>query len=122
MNTNMSSRLDSWLRRLYKPRPLLLLVALASAGVSAEQVNGVNLPDGATKVGEDRYKVRDDFKGTMKHYQAAYPPGAYPRKVVVNQPGIKAVHISNPSGKGWDGLNVYEANDEVRIFVVRSKK
>jgi Na+-transporting NADH:ubiquinone oxidoreductase subunit NqrC len=29
------------------------------------------------------------------------------------------VHIANPSGKGqWEGLNIYEANDEVRIYVV----
>lgn len=118
----LRSRLDRWFRDLYKPRPLLLVVALASTGVSAEQVGGVNLPDGAAKVGEDRYKSRDDFKGTMKHYQSVYPPGSFPRKVIVNQPGIKAVHISNPSGKGWEGLNIYEANDEVRIYVVRSKK
>jgi hypothetical protein len=43
----------------------------------------------------------------------------FPRKPVVNQPGVKAVHISNPSGRGaWEGLNIYEANDEVRIYVV----
>ena len=36
----------------------------------------------------------------------------------MNQPGVKAVHITNPGGKGWEGLNVYEANDEVRVYVV----
>ena len=49
----------------------------------------------------------------------ALPATQYPRKSIVNQPGVKAVHIANPSGKGaWEGLNVYEANDEVRIYVV----
>ena len=28
------------------------------------------------------------------------------------------MHITNPGGKGWAGLNVYEANDEVRVYVV----
>ncbi len=116
----MRSRLDSGLRHLYKPRPLLLVVALASAGVHAENMGGVNLPDEAVKVGENRYRVKGDFKGTLKHYQAAYPPGAYPRRHIVNQPGVKAVHIVNPSGKGFEGINIYEANDEVRIYVVRS--
>ena len=36
----------------------------------------------------------------------------------MNQPGVKAFHIANPSGKGWEGINVYETNDEVRVFVV----
>jgi hypothetical protein len=111
--------LDSWVRHLYKPRPLLLVVALASAGVHAENVGGVNLPDGAVKVGENRYRVKDDFKGTLKYYQGVYPPAAYPRRPVVNQPGVKAVHIVNPSGKGFEGINIYEANDEVRVFIVR---
>ena len=31
---------------------------------------------------------------------------------------MKAVHIVNPSGKKFEGLNIYEANDEVRIYIV----
>ena len=42
----------------------------------------------------------------------------------MNQPGIKAVHITNPEAKpgGWDGLNVYELRGETRVFVLVSPK
>lgn len=80
---------------------------------------GAQLPDGARKVAEHRYKSATDFEGTLKYYKNVYPVSTYPRKAVVNQPGVKALHIPNTSGKGgWEGLNIYEANDEVRIYVV----
>jgi hypothetical protein len=54
----------------------------------------------------------------MKYYRSVYPVNAYPRRSIVNQPGVKAVHIVNPSGKNFEGLNIYEANEEVRIYIV----
>lgn len=102
-----------------KHASLITLAALISNAALASNEGGVNLPDGARKVAENRYKSPSDFEYTMKHYKSAYPPQQYPRKDIVNQPGIKAVHIVNPSGKGWEGLNIYETNDEVRIYVVR---
>lgn len=95
---------------------LLVLVALSAWG---EKELGAQLPDGARKVAEHRYKSSTDFEGTLKYYKNVYPASSYPRKSVMNQPGVKAVHIPNTSGKGgWQGLNIYEANDEVRIYVV----
>ncbi|MFO0599405.1 MAG: hypothetical protein U0228_29125 [Myxococcaceae bacterium] len=93
---------------------------VGSAGWAwAESELGAQLPDGARKVAEHRYKSSTDFEGTMKFYKNAYPATSYPRKNIVNQPGVKALHIPNTSGKGgWEGLNIYEANDEVRIYVV----
>ena len=85
---------------------------------AAEVVSGVQLPDGAEKVGENRYRAPGDYEATLKFFRTVYPPGQYPRKTIVNQPGVKAIHISNPSGKKFMGLNIYEANDEVRIFVI----
>ncbi|MCA3015843.1 MAG: hypothetical protein INH41_25935 [Myxococcaceae bacterium] len=75
------------------------------------------MPDNARQVGEHRYKSPIDWEGTLKYYKKVYSPSTW--RSVINQPGVKAVHIPNPSGKGeWLGLNVYEANDEVRIYVV----
>lgn len=99
----------------------LLVVAMAFAipAFAGETELGAVLPDGARKVAEHRFKSSTDFEGTLKFYKNTYPATAYPRKSVVNQPGVKAIHIANPSGKGgWEGLNIYEANDEVRIYVV----
>ena len=77
------------------------------------------LPDSAHKVAENRYKAVGDWDSVLKFYKTALPNTLYPRKPIVNQPGIKAQHIANPSGKGgWEGLNIYETNDEVRIYVV----
>ena len=116
--------LDTLRRRLYKARALAVaaVVGLAPVVAVAEVVGGVQLPDGVQKVGENRYRAREDFERLMKYYRSVYPPDRYPRKSIVNQPGIKAVHIANPSGKNFEGLNIYEANDEVRIYIVRSKQ
>ena len=92
---------------------------LLMAGVArAELVDGVQLPDKASKVGERRYRIPQDWEATTKYFRTVYPVASYPRRSIANQPGIKAMHIANPGGKGWAGLNVYEANDEVRVFVV----
>jgi hypothetical protein len=95
-----------------------LVVICVGTAAGAEMVHGAHIPDGAQKVGENRYRAKEDFEGTLKHYKAVYPPNAYPRKMIVNQPGVKAIHIVNPSGKNFEGLNIYQANDEVRIYIV----
>lgn len=105
--------------RFYKARPFgAAVVALWAVAAGAETINGAQLPDGVQKVGENRYRAPRDFDGTMTYYRSVYPVSAYPRKSIVNQPGVKAVHIVNPSGKNFEGLNIYEANDEVRIYIV----
>lgn len=94
----------------------LLAVAPAWAG---ETELGAVLPDGARRVAEHRFRAPSDFDGTLKFYKTTYPVAQYPRKSVMNQPGVKAIHIANASGRGgWEGLNIYEANEEVRIYVV----
>jgi hypothetical protein len=115
----MIRALDRLKGHFYKARPFgAAVVALWVGAAGAETVSGAQLPDGAQKVGENRYRAPRDFEGTMTYYKSVYPVSAYPRKSVVNQPGVKAVHIVNPSGKNFEGLNIYEANDEVRIYIV----
>ena len=93
----------------------VLVLALGRAALA----EGPQLPDGAKKVAEHRYRVSTDLEATLKYFKAVYSPEKFPRKQLVNQPGIHAIHLANPSGKdGWEGLNIYEANGEVRIFVV----
>ncbi len=100
-------------------RALITGLSLLAVSAWAETELGAQLPDGARKVAEHRYKSSTDWEGTWKYYKNVYPASSYPRKDVVNQPGVKAMHIVNTSGKGgWEGLNIYEANDEVRIYVV----
>ncbi|GEJ57868.1 hypothetical protein AMYX_26090 [Anaeromyxobacter diazotrophicus] len=96
----------------------------AAAAARAERVAGAALPDEARPVEANRYRVEKSYEETLKFYKAVYPPGRYPRKAIVNQPGVKAVHIVNPESKpgGWEGLNVYELNGETRVFVLVSPK
>ncbi len=94
---------------------LLLFAATIARG---ETVHGAQLPAGAQKVGENRYRAAEDFDGVLKYYKTVYPTAAYPRKPIVNRPDVKAVHIANPSMKNFEGLNIYVANDEVRIYVI----
>jgi hypothetical protein len=101
-------------------RLTLALLLVAAPAAFADSDLGATLPDNARQVGEHRYKSPSDWEGTMKFYKKVYSPSTW--RNVINQPGVKAVHIPNPSGKGeWLGLNVYEANEEVRIYVVPSE-
>jgi hypothetical protein len=98
-------------------KALWIAGVLASSAAFAADI-GV-LPDSAHKVAENRYKAVGDWDAVLKFYKTALPNSQYPRKPIVNQPGIKAQHIVNPGGRGgWEGLNIYETNDEVRIYVV----
>ncbi len=105
----------------YKPRSawgLAVAVVLMAGVAKADLLDGVQLPDKSSKVGERRYRVPQDWENTLKYFKTVYPTATYPRRSIVNQPGVKAIHITNPSGKSWAGLNVYEANEEVRVYVV----
>jgi len=115
----MASWIDSLRTALYKS-PLFWAAALllVSASARGELIHGAQLPDGAQKVGENRYRAKEDFDAVIKYYKSVYPPAAYPRKTIVNRPEVKAVHITNPSMKNFEGLNIYVANDEVRIYVL----
>lgn len=122
----MVGRLDRGRTGFYmRPAFWACFCMLWGAGVARaekDSATGAQLPDGAEKVGENRYRVREDFEGTLKYYRSVYPVGTHPRRMIVNQPGIKAVHIENPSGRNFAGLNVYQTNDEVRIYIVPLEK
>ena len=95
-----------------------------AAAAQAERVAGAALPDEARAVEPNRYRIEKTYEETLKFFKAVYPPAKYRRTAIVNQPGIKAVHIANPEAKpgGWDGLNVYELKGETRVFVLVSPK
>jgi hypothetical protein len=115
----MIRALDSLQGLFYKARPLgAVVTALWLSTAAAEVVSGAQIPDGSRKVGENRYRAPGDFEKTLEYYKVVYPVSAFPRRAIVNQPGVKAVHIVNPSGKNFEGVNIYEANDEVRIYIV----
>ena len=85
----MTQRLDRLRRAFYKARPFAVAVACFLAPVArADVVNGAQIPDGAQRVGENRYRAPGDFEDTLKYYRAVYSAGSYPRKSIANQPGV----------------------------------
>jgi hypothetical protein len=107
----------------YKAALAVALLA-APALAAADKVAGAILPDDATKVAENRYRVGRSYDDTLKFFKAAYGP-RYVRRPIADQPGLKAVHIENPDARPgtWEGLNVYEWKGETKVFVlVRPKE
>ncbi len=111
---------------LTRGRGLRYMAALAAALLGtpvtarAEKVAGATLPDGAKPVEPRRYRVEKTYEETLNFFKSVYPVAKYPRQAIVNQPGIKAIHIANPEARpgGWEGLNVYELRGETRVFVL----
>jgi hypothetical protein len=94
----------------------------ASLVLAADSDLGAKLPENSRAVGEHRFRSPTDWTGTLKYYKTTYTGANYPRKAIINQPNVRAIHIVNASGKGqWEGLNIYETNDEVRITVVAAE-
>ena len=86
--------------------------------------HGVSLPNGAVRIGEDRFRLPDSLEASLKWYKSVYRPERYQRNLIANQPGLKAYHVSNPDPKGeWEGFNLYSYQGETRLYVLsRTKK
>jgi len=87
------------------------------------KARGFILPDGAVKIDEDRYRLPDAWDETARFYRRAYPPAKYPRHTLRSQTPVRAMHIANPSGMEWEGVNLYEAGrGEVRVYILPGKE
>jgi hypothetical protein len=110
---------------LARYKAALAAALLAAPGLAtALSVAGATLPDDATRVGENRFKVGRGWEETLRFFRQTYAPARYTRRPIAELPGVKAVHIQNPDAKpgSWEGLNVYEAKGEVRVFVLVRKR
>ncbi len=111
------------LRSRYKPALAALLLAVPALA-HAEKVAGALLPDGATRIAENRYRVPRSYDDTLRFFRQTYAPAKFKRRPIADQPGLKAVHIDNPDARPgtWEGLNVYETKGETRVFVLVKPK
>ncbi|HLT30655.1 MAG TPA: hypothetical protein VK013_11480 [Myxococcaceae bacterium] len=101
--------------------PLALALMWVPVGSSAAVVDGVQLPDGVRRVGEGRYRSALTYEKTLEYFRTVYPARNHRRVPIINQPGVRAMHIAFPAGNKYAGLNVYEDKAglrEVRIFLV----
>jgi hypothetical protein len=104
-----------------------LLAALTSPlayGGDVFKVHGVVLPNGAVRLGDDnRYRLQEGFDAALKYYRGVYRPEKFRRKMIINQPGIKAIHIENPdTDSEWEGLNLYSYQGETRLYILEREK
>jgi hypothetical protein len=108
----------------YKAALAAVFLALPGLVPAAEKAGGAIVPDESVKIGENRFRSPRSYEETLKFYRSVYGP-RYTRRPIADTPAVKAVYIENPDVKPgqWEGLNIYEAKGEVRIFVlVRQKK
>jgi hypothetical protein len=101
--------------------------ALWSAGqrdAHAFTVHGAVLPDGAVKVDDDRFKAKEDWDKTLRALRNVYgkQPGIVWRSIA-STPKVKAIHIANiKRGRSWEGINVYETEGSVFIYVIKAER
>lgn len=104
----------------------LVMGVLGSSTASAAdeaRTMGVTLPAGAVRIDANRYRLPDGFETTSKWYARVYKPGEYPRRNIVNQPGIKAFHVVNSNKNDqWSGFNLYEWQGQVRLYILAKEK
>jgi len=109
-------------RFLYTAALSTLVPAVAMAG-GEYKVRGLTLPGGAVRIAEDRYRMPENWQASLKFLKGLYRPEKYPRRLVINQPGIKAIHVENPESESeWEGFNLYEYQGEVRLYVLARER
>ncbi len=101
----------------------VLLAATAALAAEGFKARGFILPDGTVKIDDDRYRLPQPWDEAVRFYRRAYPPAKYPRQTLRNETAVRAMHIENPSGLEWEGVNLYEAaRGEVRVFILQGKE
>lgn len=115
--------LDGMRRGHYKPAAFLMMFLAAAFSGAAAQAQmevpgraGVILPNWCKRIGEGRYKAPGDYLQVIKFFDKHYTNN--PRQPIVNQPGVRGIHIVNRGSGDWAGLNVYEVGRETRIYIV----
>ena len=108
-----------------RPRAFAILSILSCSSIAFAageyKAHGFTLPGGSVKVDDDRYRLPQAWEDARRYYRQVYPPAKFPRRTLTNFAGVRAEHIENPGGGDWEGVNIYETNREVRVFVLKRK-
>src|SRR5688572_12544529 len=102
---------------------MLILLSLLLAAEDADRMFGAPIPQYSRKLQEEGRVVSSrNYDDTVEFYEKLYKGNANFRfRPIIVAPGIKAVHLQNAkSTGGWSGLNIYEANNSTRIFVLKA--
>src|SRR5687767_9979760 len=99
-----------------------MLFALMLFAADDDRAFGAPLPPGARKLEQEgRYAAGRSYDDTLEFYEKLYKNATGFRfKPIISAPTVKAVHLQNVKGNGWTGMNIYEVNGAVRIFVLKA--
>ncbi|MGF1510599.1 MAG: hypothetical protein ACFB9M_13950 [Myxococcota bacterium] len=92
----------------------------ASGSATAARRYGAVLPDEARQVGTDRFVSQQDYQRTLRWFRRVYgqSDGVFFRPLH-GSPEVRGVFIQNiRPGRGWDGINLYEARSRVQFVVL----
>ena len=105
------------------PHTFLLLCALwaPAATTAAELPVEAPLPGSVTPLADPgRYRSGRGYEETLDFYRRVFnQTGGVRWRNIINQPGVKAKHVESLRKKSkWEGINIYEAQGEVKIYVI----
>ena len=98
-----------------------IILAIGLAMGSTDAATNAPLVPGSTPLEESgRYQSSRSYEETLDFYKRLFrQTGGVRWRNIVNQPTIKAKHIESlRKSTKWQGLNIYEKQGDVRIFVI----
>jgi len=103
---------------------MLLALLLTLAAQDADHYLGAPLLPGAHAEDEvGRYKAGRNYEDTVEFYERLFKGNTkYRWKKIINQPAVKATHLSNtlPKVGEWSGMNIYEISGTTHLYVLKS--
>jgi len=105
-------------------RPLFFaacaLLVASTARASEFPMEAPVVPQAVPLAEPGRYRSNRSFDETIEFYERLFRrTGGVRWYNVINLPGIKAKHIESLRSKSdWEGINIYEYQNEVRLFVI----
>lgn len=98
-----------------------VFVCLGLAAAPLELPLEAPVPSGAQPLSDKgRYRSPRTYDDTLDFYRRSFAPmGGIKWRNIVSMPGIKAKHVESLRKKThWEGINVYEKQGEVRIYII----
>lgn len=100
------------------------LAFFVPAPARAERIHGVTLPPNSSKVDENLYKNTSRFNRVLRYLRNnGYARSGHVWIPIRGNARVTGWHIANQrSSKGWSGINVYQADGKVFIYVLPAKR
>ena len=100
---------------------LAMLLQWSLMGAPDLPVEAPLVPGAVALEERGRYRSARTFQETLDFYRRLFnQTGGVRWRNVVNLPGIKAKHVDSLRNRTrWEGINIYEKQGEVRVYVIR---